>query len=56
MPEPPVTLAVNVTVEPATAGAGGGGVSSTKGVPCAIVQLKLRVSVLTPSVADTTTL
>src|SRR5262245_56399876 len=56
MPEPPVTLAVNVTEDPATAGAGGGGVSRTNGAPCAIDQVKLRVSVLTPSVADTTTL
>src|SRR6185503_1541462 len=56
IPAPPVTLAVNVTEEPATAGGGGGGVSSTKGDPCAIVQVKLRVSVLTPSVAETTTL
>src|SRR5262245_16898332 len=56
MPAPPVTLAVNVTAEPATAGGGGGGVSRTKGGPCAIDQVKLRVSVLTPSVADTTTL
>src|SRR5687768_11100154 len=56
MPAPPVTLAVNVTVEPATAGAGGGGGLSTNGEPCAIVHTKPLVSVLTPSVADTTTL
>ena len=55
-PTPPVTLASNVTVEPATAGGGGGGVFRTKGGPAAMLQVKLSLSLLTPSLAVTMTL
>ena len=56
MPVPPVTLASNVTVEPTVAGAGGGGVFRTNGGPAAMVQVKLSLSLLTPSLAVAMTL
>src|SRR5688500_15853887 len=55
-PTPPVTLAEYVTLLPVTTGLGGGGVSRTYGRPSLITQVKLLLSLLTPSLAVTTTL
>jgi len=49
-------VAVYVAVPVVTTNGGAGGVSSTSGTAPCVVQTKLAVAVLTPSVAETTTL
>ena len=48
--------AVKLAVPPATVGAGGVGTVTTSTVPPVIVQVKLALVTLTPSLAVTTTL